>query len=292
MIFNVIFISKTFSQDVNDKVSIEHPHLYKPGQQNKFFSKPLFFLVIMKSTIYSVVIFFTTYGAMSAGIFTHPTTGQDAGYQVMSCCLATSLIFVVTLQIALETQYWTALNHFFLWGSLVMFFLFLFTMYSNTLFDILPNTFFFIGAARFSFSMTQLWLVTALSTVVCILPELFIRCWKQAKKRPEHIKARRKYQQFKRSPTKYQKDEETSFKFERGTHLQRSLSRREYQRKEEILKGPIGTNGEIHGTYRCLDDNDISQVESSFAFSGGGGFGKMIKDGEIRRSIRTKNNRR
>lgn len=49
------------------------------------------------------------------------------------------------LQLALEMSYWTAVNTLFLLGSLAMYFVVTFFMYSNGLFLVLPRVFSFIG---------------------------------------------------------------------------------------------------------------------------------------------------
>lgn len=49
------------------------------------------------------------------------------------------------LQIGLDTGYWTAINHFFIWGSLAVYFAILFAMHSNGLFDMFPDQFRFVG---------------------------------------------------------------------------------------------------------------------------------------------------
>lgn len=53
-----------------------------------------------------------------------------------SCC---------SVQIGLDTGYWTAINHFFIWGSLAVYFTILFAMHSNGLFSMFPNQFRFVG---------------------------------------------------------------------------------------------------------------------------------------------------
>ena len=49
--------------------------------------------------------------------------------------------------IALDTGYWTAINHFFVWGSLGLYFTILFIMHSSLLFSIFPKQFHFLGEA-------------------------------------------------------------------------------------------------------------------------------------------------
>lgn len=46
-------------------------------------------------------------------------------------------------------SYWTAVNTFFVLGSLAMYFAVTFTLYSNGMFYILPAAFPFIGESRF-----------------------------------------------------------------------------------------------------------------------------------------------
>lgn len=46
-------------------------------------------------------------------------------------------------------SYWTAVNTFFVLGSLAMYFAVTFTLYSNGMFYILPAAFPFIGKSRF-----------------------------------------------------------------------------------------------------------------------------------------------
>lgn len=50
-------------------------------------------------------------------------------------------------QIALETTYWTMINHIFTWGSLGFYFCILFFLYSDGLCLIFPNVFQFLGKA-------------------------------------------------------------------------------------------------------------------------------------------------
>lgn len=50
-----------------------------------------------------------------------------------------------TPQLFLDTHYWTAVNHFFTWGSLAAYFALTFTMCSNGMFLIFTSSFPFLG---------------------------------------------------------------------------------------------------------------------------------------------------
>lgn len=59
------------------------------------------------------------------------------------------------MQIGLDTGYWTAINHFFIWGSVAVYFAILFAMHSNGLFDMFPNQFRFVGESLASPGVTR-----------------------------------------------------------------------------------------------------------------------------------------
>lgn len=58
---------------------------------------------------------------------------------INSCCIDLSF------QIGLDTSYWTAVNQFFIWGSLSVYFAIIFTMYSDGMYLIFTASFPFIG---------------------------------------------------------------------------------------------------------------------------------------------------
>ncbi|XP_040010343.1 phospholipid-transporting ATPase ID-like isoform X4 [Xiphias gladius] len=132
-----------FDQDVNDVWSFQHPQLYVPGQLNLYFSKRSFFKCALHSCYSSLVLFFVPYAAMQDTV---RDDGKDvADYQSFAFLTQTSLLFAVSIQLGLEMSYWTAVNTFFVLGSLAMYFAVTFTMYSNGMFLMLPSAFPFIG---------------------------------------------------------------------------------------------------------------------------------------------------
>uniref|UniRef100_A0A674D6M4 Phospholipid-transporting ATPase n=1 Tax=Salmo trutta TaxID=8032 RepID=A0A674D6M4_SALTR len=158
-----------FDQDVNDMWSFQHPQLYVPGQMNQYFSKTAFFKCALHSIYSSVVLFFIPYAAMYDTV---RDDGQDiADYQSFALLAQTCL--VITL--CLDMSYWTAVNHFFVWGSLVMFFTVTFTMYSNGTYLIIPASFPFIGTARNSLNQPNVWLTILLTSILCVLPVVAYR---------------------------------------------------------------------------------------------------------------------
>ncbi|KAM9743335.1 phospholipid-transporting ATPase ID-like isoform 1-T2 [Menidia menidia] len=162
-----------FDQDVNDAWSFQHPQLYVPGQLNLYFSKKAFFKCALHSGYSSLVLFFIPYAALSDSV---RDDGKDvADYQSFALLTQTCLLFAVSIQLGLEMSYWTAVNTFFVLGSLAMYFAVTFAMYSNGMFLIYPSAFPFIGTARNSLSQPSVWLTIVLTSILCVLPVVTYR---------------------------------------------------------------------------------------------------------------------
>ncbi|KAL7978089.1 hypothetical protein Chor_005076 [Crotalus horridus] len=168
-LYNIVYTSLpvlamgVFDQDVPEHRSLEYPKLYEPGQLNLLFNKREFFICIAQGIYASIFMFFIPYGVFS-------DNAQLADYQSFAVTVATSLVIVVSVQIGLDTGFWTAINHFFIWGSLAVYFAILFVMHSNGLFQLFPNQFRFVGNAQNTLARPAVWLTIALTTVVCIVP--------------------------------------------------------------------------------------------------------------------------
>uniref|UniRef100_A0A671X7B9 Phospholipid-transporting ATPase n=1 Tax=Sparus aurata TaxID=8175 RepID=A0A671X7B9_SPAAU len=162
-----------FDQDVNDVWSFQHPQLYVPGQLNLYFSKKAFFKCALHSGYSSMVLFFIPYAAMYDTV---RDDGKDvADYQSFALLTQTCLLFAVSIQLGFEMSYWTAVNTFFVLGSLAMYFVVTFTMYSNGMFLTLPSAFPFIGTARNSLNQPNIWLTILLTSILCVLPVVTYR---------------------------------------------------------------------------------------------------------------------
>ncbi|XP_059894053.1 probable phospholipid-transporting ATPase IM [Gadus macrocephalus] len=162
-----------FDQDVNDRWSSQHPQLFSPGQLNLYFSKKAFVRCMMHSCYSSLILFFIPWAAMYDTV---RDDGKDiVDYQSFALLAQTCLLIAVTIQLCLDTHYWTAVNQFFVWGSLSAYFAITFTMYSNGMFLIFTSTFPFIGTARNSLNQPNVWLTILLTSILCALPVVAYR---------------------------------------------------------------------------------------------------------------------
>uniref|UniRef100_A0A4W6C976 Phospholipid-transporting ATPase n=1 Tax=Lates calcarifer TaxID=8187 RepID=A0A4W6C976_LATCA len=162
-----------FDQDVNDRWSFQYPQLYSPGQLNLYFNKKAFVRCMMHSCYSSLILFFIPWAAMYDTV---RDDGKDiADYQSFALLAQTCLLVVVNIQLCLDTHYWTAVNQFFVWGSLAAYFAITFTMYSNGMFLIFTSAFPFIGTARNSLNQPNVWLTIFLTSLLCTLPVVAFR---------------------------------------------------------------------------------------------------------------------
>uniref|UniRef100_A0A8B9FQ01 P-type ATPase C-terminal domain-containing protein n=2 Tax=Psittacidae TaxID=9224 RepID=A0A8B9FQ01_9PSIT len=132
------------------------------------------FVKCMFQGIYSsLILFFIPYGAM------YNTVRSDgkaiADYQSFALMVQTCLLIVVSVQICLDTSYWTVVNQFFIWGSLSVYFAITFTMYSDGMYMIFTASFPFVGTARNTLSQPNVWLAIFLSITLCVLPVVGFR---------------------------------------------------------------------------------------------------------------------
>ncbi|XP_057636819.1 probable phospholipid-transporting ATPase IM isoform X3 [Chionomys nivalis] len=209
-LFNIVYTSLPvlamgiFDQDVSDQNSMDYPQLYEPGQLNLLFNKRIFFICVAHGIYTSLALFFIPYGSF------YNAAGEDgqhiADYQSFAVTMATSLVIVVSVQIALDTSYWTVINHVFIWGSVATYFSILLAMHSNGVFRIFPHQFPFVGNAWHSLSQKFVWLVVLLIAVTSVMPVVAfrflkmylypslsdqIRRWQKAQRKERPIRSRR-----------------------------------------------------------------------------------------------------
>ncbi|XP_074052254.1 phospholipid-transporting ATPase FetA-like [Macrotis lagotis] len=177
--YNLIYTSlpvlamSLFDQDVNDLWSLRFPELYEPGQHNLYFNKKEFVKCILYGIYSSFVLFFISYGSTYNSLQMNGKSSSD--YQSFALLVQTSLLVVMTVQVSLETAYWTLVNQFFIWGSLTLYFGLIFLLYSDGLCLLFPYTFQFIGTARNTLILPWVWLTILLTVALCVLPVIVFR---------------------------------------------------------------------------------------------------------------------
>ncbi|XP_072752553.1 phospholipid-transporting ATPase ID isoform X4 [Anoplolepis gracilipes] len=152
-----------FDQDVNDKNSLMYPKLYAPGLQNLLFNKKEFCWSALHGFYASCVLFLVPYGTYKDGV--SPKGYVLSDHMLLGSVVATILVIVVTVQIALDTSYWTVFNHIMVWGSLIWYFIL--DYFYN--FAIGGS---YVGSLNMAMSEATFWFTTVISCIILVIPVL------------------------------------------------------------------------------------------------------------------------
>ncbi|XP_014480273.1 PREDICTED: phospholipid-transporting ATPase ID isoform X7 [Dinoponera quadriceps] len=152
-----------FDQDVNDKNSLMYPKLYAPGLQNLLFNKKEFCWSALHGFYASCVLFLVPYGTYRDGV--SPKGYVLSDHMLFGSVVATILVIVVTVQIALDTSYWTVFNHIMVWGSLIWYFIL--DYFYNF---VIGGS--YVGSLTMAMSEATFWFTTVISCIILVIPVL------------------------------------------------------------------------------------------------------------------------
>ncbi|KAH7307649.1 hypothetical protein KP509_22G070700 [Ceratopteris richardii] len=128
-LFNTLFSSLPvaaygmFEQDVPARVCLEFPSIYQQGVQNMFFKWDRILAWMGNGLIGSVLCFFMVLGVFGQGAYRHD--GQVSELQVLGATMYTTVVWVVNVQLAIATSYFTFIQHLFIWGSVALWYIFI-----------------------------------------------------------------------------------------------------------------------------------------------------------------------
>ncbi|CAB4028052.1 probable phospholipid-transporting ATPase VA [Paramuricea clavata] len=179
--FNLIFtalppiISGIWDQDVSCETLLKKPYLYKQGQESELYSRKLFCITMADGIFQSLVIFFSAflvYYGTQTGLFT-------VGITLHQCA-----VIVASLQIAIETNYWTIIHGVVLGLSVLLSFLWciVYSVFSPTL----PDYY----VAIVTMGTADFWMLCILTAFVSMLPRFLVRTLQQSLWPTEIQKAR------------------------------------------------------------------------------------------------------
>ncbi|OIW15908.1 hypothetical protein TanjilG_04443 [Lupinus angustifolius] len=173
ILFNVVLTSLpvislgVFEQDVSSEVCLQFPALYQQGPKNLFFD---WYRILgwMGNGLYtSLITFFLVIIIFYDQAFR--VDGQTADIDAVGTIMFTCIICAVNCQIALTMSHFTWIQHLFVWGSIVTWYLFLLLYgmlspaYSKNAYQILVEV---LAPAPIY------WTATLIVTITCILPYL------------------------------------------------------------------------------------------------------------------------
>ncbi|XP_042482484.1 probable phospholipid-transporting ATPase 4 [Macadamia integrifolia] len=187
LLFNVILTSLpvislgVFEQDVSPEVCLQFPALYQQGPRNLFFDWYRIFGWMANGLYSSLVIFFLNINIFNDQAFR--AGGQTSDMAAIGTTMFTCIIWAVNCQIALTMSHFTWIQHFFVWGSIFTWYIFLF------LYGMVPPI---ISGSAFKILVEALaptpiyWIVTLLVTITSNLPYLIHISFQRSFKPMDH----------------------------------------------------------------------------------------------------------
>ncbi|CAN1182807.1 Probable phospholipid-transporting ATPase 8 [Linum perenne] len=182
--YNVFFTSwpvialGVFDQDVSARLCLKYPVLYQEGVQNVLFSWSRILGWMCNGVLTSIIIFFFTTNSLINQALRED--GQVTDYAILGATMYTCVVWTVNCQMALSINYFTWIQHFFIWGSIAFWYIFL-LMYGYISPTVSTTAYMVLVEACIPSPLY--WLVTLLVVVSALLPCFAYRAF-QSRFRP------------------------------------------------------------------------------------------------------------
>ncbi|CDQ66859.1 unnamed protein product [Oncorhynchus mykiss] len=118
-----ILVYSLFEQLVHPHVLQSKPVLYRDISKNSLLSFKTFLYWTLLGFCHAFAFFFGSYILMGEDT-SLMGNGQMFGNWTFGTLVFTVMVITVTLKLALETHFWTWMNHFVTWGSIAFYFIF------------------------------------------------------------------------------------------------------------------------------------------------------------------------
>ncbi|GLT31903.1 hypothetical protein SLA2020_066030 [Shorea laevis] len=176
--YNVFFTSLpvivlgVFDQDVSAGLCLKYPRLHQEGVQNLLFNWLCILGWVFNGVLSSIIIFFFTTRSMASQAFRRD--GKVADSSVLGVTLYSCVVWVVNCQMALSINYFTCIQHIFIWGSIAVWYAFL--LVCGSLSPTITTTAYkaFVEACAPSILY---WLVTLFVVISALLPYFSYRAF-------------------------------------------------------------------------------------------------------------------
>ncbi|XP_078614739.1 phospholipid-transporting ATPase IF-like isoform X2 [Branchiostoma floridae x Branchiostoma japonicum] len=205
--YNIFFTSLPillyglFEQNIKKADLMKNPELYKDIAKNRRLDIFHFLYWTILGIWHALVNY---YGPMYL-FWDAPSLMPDQtmfGNFGLGTFIFTAVVIVVNLKMAVETHYWTWLNHFAIWGSIIVYFLFT-LVYSAIMFgwpiDNKPMYYVFLQLL----SSPTVWLALLVLVTACMIPDVFIKVIfkhiRPSRVQHKQMKMKNKLQQLKTS---------------------------------------------------------------------------------------------
>lgn len=174
-IFNVIFTSAPpvvyagLERDVSINTCMREPELYKwDGKRKEMVSYWKYWEALFIGVLHALCCFFIPYFGMRPFV---DASGKSLGYGAFGITVYGCVIFVVNFKIATMSSYWTWMEHFFIWGSAIIYPLVVIVLdYMGVATEIR-------GLSVPTFGSSLFWFSVVGATVLATIPIIAINAW-------------------------------------------------------------------------------------------------------------------
>eukprot|EP00794_Sanderia_malayensis_P007449 gene7449-8271_t len=161
VLFNLIFTSAPpivtgiLDQFTSSNQLLSKPHLYKRGQDSKAYTRKIFWINMLDSLYQSASVFVVPY-------FVYVDTPN--GMTAMGILFHQIAVITVSLHLGIEVPNWTFIHHFFIWGSVLLSYIWFFGLCAIV--DVYRTYWVIYNSA----SASEFWLLTLLVPTIALAP--------------------------------------------------------------------------------------------------------------------------
>ncbi|XP_014861118.1 PREDICTED: probable phospholipid-transporting ATPase IF isoform X6 [Poecilia mexicana] len=164
-----ILVYSLFEQLVHPDILQAKPSLYRDISKNSLLSFRTFLYWTMLGFTHAFVFFFGSYLLMGEDT-SLMSNGQMFGNWTFGTLVFTVMVITVTLKLALETQFWTWMNHFVTWGSIAFYFIFS-LFYGGIIWPFLHTQDMYFVFVQL-LSCGSAWFAIVIIVITCLFPEV------------------------------------------------------------------------------------------------------------------------
>ncbi|KAK1168578.1 putative phospholipid-transporting ATPase IF [Acipenser oxyrinchus oxyrinchus] len=164
-----ILVYSLFEQLVHPHVLQSKPALYRDISKNSLLSFKTFLYWTLLGFSHALVFFFGSYLLMGEDT-SLMGNGKMFGNWTFGTLVFTVMVITVTLKLALETHFWTWMNHFVTWGSIAFYFIFS-LFYGGIIWPFLHTQDMYFVFVQL-LSSGSAWFAIIIIVIICLFPDV------------------------------------------------------------------------------------------------------------------------
>uniref|UniRef100_G7Q1U4 Phospholipid-transporting ATPase n=1 Tax=Macaca fascicularis TaxID=9541 RepID=G7Q1U4_MACFA len=190
--YNICFTSlpilaySLLEQHINIDTLTSDPRLYMKISGNAMLQLGPFLYWTFLAAFEGTVFFFGTYFLFQTASLEE--NGKVYGNWTFGTIVFTVLVFTVTLKLALDTRFWTWINHFVIWGSLAFYVFFSF-FWGGIIWPFLKQQRMYFVFAQMLSSVST-WLAIILLIFISLFPEILLIVLKNVRRRSARVRTK------------------------------------------------------------------------------------------------------